>query len=71
MTVWGVGYRFDPGHDRCATWLSLGLVAAIVAPAAAGLGAWVAAGDWQTGRETARGRRRPTLLSGAGSRGRA
>ena len=36
------------------TWLALGLAAAIVAPAAAGLGAWVLAGDWQTTRETAR-----------------
>ena len=33
------------------TWLSLGLAAAIVAPAVAGLGAWVLAGDWQTARE--------------------
>ncbi len=36
------------------TWLALGLVAAIVAPAAAGLGAWVLAGDWQTARENDR-----------------
>jgi signal transduction histidine kinase len=36
------------------SWLSLGLVAAIAAPAAAGAGAWLAAGTWQTGRENAR-----------------
>lgn len=35
-------------------WLSLGLAAAIVVPAAAGLGAWVLAGDWQTAREARR-----------------
>jgi signal transduction histidine kinase len=36
------------------TWLALGLVAAIVAPAGAGAGAWLAAGNWQRGRENAR-----------------
>ncbi len=36
------------------TWLALGLAAVIAAPAAAGLGAWVLAGDWQTTQETAR-----------------
>ena len=36
------------------TWLALGLVAAIAAPAAAGAGAWVTAGNWQMGREKAR-----------------
>jgi len=36
------------------TWLALGLVAAIVAPAAAALGVWVLAGDWQAGRRQAR-----------------
>jgi signal transduction histidine kinase len=47
------------------TWLSLGLVAAIVAPAAAGLGAWVLAGDWQTSREYDRLTQAIDILSGA------
>ena len=48
------------------TWLSLGLVAAIVAPAAAGLGAWVLAGDWQIAREDGRLAQAIDILSGAG-----
>ncbi|WP_028066383.1 HAMP domain-containing sensor histidine kinase [Solirubrobacter soli] len=36
------------------TWLAVGLAAAIVIPAAAGLGAWVLAGDWQSGRQNDR-----------------
>ncbi|HEY6890934.1 MAG TPA: hypothetical protein VI300_24235, partial [Solirubrobacter sp.] len=36
------------------TWLALGLLLALAAPLAAGLGAWFAAGAWQTGRENAR-----------------
>jgi signal transduction histidine kinase len=44
-------------------WLSLGLVAAIVAPVAAGAGAWLAAGSWQTGREPARGREAARLVA--------
>jgi signal transduction histidine kinase len=47
------------------TWLSLGLVAAIVAPTAAGVGAWVLAGDWQTAREDGRLKQANDLLVGA------
>src|SRR4051794_41402188 len=35
------------------TWLALGLLLALAAPLAAGLGAWFAAGAWQAGREKA------------------
>ena len=47
------------------TWLALGLVAAIVAPVAAGLGAWLLAGGWQTGREQARVDSRDALVAAA------
>jgi signal transduction histidine kinase len=46
-------------------WLSLGLAAAIVAPAAAGLGAWVLAGDWQTARADDRFQEATDVLTGA------
>jgi signal transduction histidine kinase len=45
------------------TWLALGLVLAIAAPAAAGAGAWLAARDWQTGREQARRSAAVSLLA--------
>lgn len=48
------------------TWLALGLAAAIVAPAAAGLGAWVLAGDWQTARENDRLQQAVDVMTGAG-----
>jgi signal transduction histidine kinase len=46
-------------------WLAVGLVAAIAAPAAAGLGAWVLAGDWQTSRENHRLEQATDILTGA------
>ena len=48
------------------TWLALGLVAAIVAPVAAGLGAWVLAGDWQGARVQGRFDDAVDALSGSG-----
>src|SRR4051812_44168557 len=36
------------------TWLALGLTAAIVVPAAVGIGAWLLTSAWQTGRQQAR-----------------
>jgi hypothetical protein len=36
------------------TWLALGLVLAIAVPGAAAAGAWLAAGAWQTRRESDR-----------------
>ncbi|WP_051324382.1 sensor histidine kinase [Candidatus Solirubrobacter pratensis] len=36
------------------TWLALGLALALAVPAAASAGAWLAAGNWQAGREHAR-----------------
>ena len=51
VTVWGVGYRFDPRpmtKPSLHVWLALALALAAAAPAAAGTGAWVAAGAWQS-----------------------
>ena len=45
------------------TWLSLGLVAAIVAPVTAGAGTWLAAREWQTEREYARARQAVQLVA--------
>ena len=45
------------------TWLSLGLVAAIVAPVTAGAGTWLATREWQTGREYARAREAVRLVA--------
>jgi hypothetical protein len=36
------------------TWLAVGLLLATAVPLAAGAGAWLAAGEWQAGRELAR-----------------
>jgi signal transduction histidine kinase len=46
------------------TWLALGLLAAIAAPAAAGLGGWLEAGDWQAARADDRLRRAAEVLAG-------
>jgi signal transduction histidine kinase len=47
------------------TWLALGLLLATAVPAAAGMGAWIAAGQWQADREVARRAAAAAAVAGA------